>query len=376
MEVRTAALAALLACLGGCARDSHPAIPQIAVLRFENLSADPALDWMGRAFSEIVSSELAGSRLGYVLQFHALHSFDRSLGVRPVGPGVSSERTGALVAGANTMVYGDFAVLNGALRATATEENLATHKMERVVSATGPINGGIFPVAEALARQLGETHPFGTRNPAALRNFVAALEAPDPAAALRGFADAAAADPDFGRAYVFWLQAALALRSRAEAESAIAQARAHQANFGAIDRAMLDLDAAALRGDYHAQIEALRALTRSDPANPDHHRALAEALMSLRNYDEAIAEFRRALSVRPDDAVSLNSLGYAAALSGDLPTAIRVLRGYEQIRPKEPNPLDSLGDVHFMLGHFAEAEQFYLAGQARRPGFANGGEVW
>jgi Flp pilus assembly protein TadD len=96
--------------------------------------------------------------------------------------------------------------------------------------------------------------------------------------------------------------------------------------------------------------------------------------MSVRDYDSAIVEFRRALSIRPDDVQALNAMGYAAAYSGDLPTAIRVLRGYEQLRPNQPNPLDSLGDAHFVLGHFAEAEQFYLAAQAKAPGFLNGGE--
>ena len=97
--------------------------------------------------------------------------------------------------------------------------------------------------------------------------------------------------------------------------------------------------------------------------------------MSVRDYDAAIVEFRRALSIRPDDIVALNMMGYAAAFSGDLPTATRVLRGYEQLRPNEPNPLDSLGDAHFALGHFGEAEQFYLAARAKAPGFMNGGEV-
>jgi len=129
-----------------------------------------------------------------------------------------------------------------------------------------------------------------------------------------------------------------------------------------------------LRGDFHAQLEARRELARLDPANPNHHRALAEALMSTREFEGAIVEFRRGLSIRPDDAAALNAMGYAAAYSGDLPTAIRVLRGYEQLRPNEPNPLDSLGDAHFALGHFAEAEQFYLAAHAKAPGFLNGGE--
>jgi tetratricopeptide (TPR) repeat protein len=247
--------------------------------------------------------------------------------------------------------------------------------MVRIASASGSARNGIFPVAEALARQLGETRPFGTRNPEALRDYVAGLESPDRVAASQNFARAVAADPNFGRAYIFWLDTAMAQRDRIEAERIAQLACARQARFDGLDRAELDLDAAALHGDFRAQLEARRELTRLDPADPNHHRALAEALMNVRDYDAAIVEFRRALSIRPDDLQALNVMGYAAAYAGDLPTAIRVLRGYEQLRPNEPNPLDSLGDVHFVLGHFAEAEQFYLAAHAKAPGFLNGGEL-
>ena len=371
-----AAIVILLACLTACARrDSQRTVPQVAVLRFENLSSDVSLDWMGRGFAEILSGELQGSPQRHAIQWRAVHSFDGLLGRRPDAPGISAESTGALAAGANQIVYGDFSLVNGAVHATATEEELATHKMVRVASASGPARDGILPVAEALARQLGETHPFGTRNPQALRDFVAGLESPDRVAASQGFARAVAADPDFGRAYVFWLDTAIAQRDRAGADRIVEQARAHQERFPSLDRAELDLDAAALRGDFHAQLQARRELTRLDPADPNRHRALAEALMSVRDYDGAIVEFRRALSIRPDDVQALNVMGYAAAYSGDLPTAIRVLRGYEQLRPNDPNPLDSLGDAHFVLGHFAEAEQFYLAAHAKAPGFLNGGEV-
>jgi tetratricopeptide (TPR) repeat protein len=362
--------------LGGCARrDSQATVPQVAVLRFENLSPDSSLDWMGRGFAEILSGELQGSAERYAIQWRTLRAFEAPLGARPSAPGISAESAAALAAGANEIVYGEFSVVKGELRASATEEDLATHKMVRAVSAGGPASGGIFPVAEALARQLGETRPFGTRNPQALRSYAEALEAPDPAAAARDFAQAAAADSGFGRAYVRWLDAATAQRNRPEAERIVEQARAWRDRFPALDRAELDLDAAALRGDFQGQLAARRQLAHLDSTDPNGHRALAETLMSLRDYDGAIVEFRRALSIRPEDPATLNAMGYAAVYSGDLPTAIRVLRGYERLRPNEPNPLDSLGDAHFALGHFAEAEQFYLAAQAKNAGFLNGGEV-
>jgi len=375
MNFRTL-IVVLLACLTACTRrDSQQILPQVAVLRFENLSSDASLEWMGRGFAEIVSGELQGSPQRYAIQWRTLRAYDASLGRRPDAPGISAESAAALVAGANEIVYGDFWTANGALDATATEEDLSTHKMVRVASASGPASGGIFPVAEALARELGGTRPFGTRNQQALRAYVDALESRDRGAASQDFAQSVAADPAFGRAYALWLDEAIAQRNGAEAGRILEQARAHQDRFSALDRAELDLGAAAMRGDLHAELDSRRELARLDPADPQGHRALAEALMSLRDYDGAIVEFRRALSIRPADAVSLNSMGYAAAYSGDLPTAIRVLRGYEQLRPNEPNPLDSLGDAHFALGHFAEAEQFYLAAHAKNRSFLNGGEV-
>lgn len=368
-------LVCLLVLLSACSRDNSRALPQIAVLRFENLSGDPSLDWMGRGFSEILTGQLQGSPLRYAIDWRALHAFDASLGSRRYAPGVSAESTNALVAGANGIVYGYFSVVNQTLRVTAVQEDLATHKMARIASASGPLQDGIFPVAGAIARQLGGERNFGTRNQQALHGYVAALEAADPATASRYLAEAAAADPDFGRIYVFWLDIALTQRNRADADRILELARAHRPRFSPLDRAALDLSAATLHGDFHAQLDALREETQLDPANPNHHRALAQALAGNREYDAAVVEFRRGLSLSPDDIVALNSMGYAAAYGGDLPTAIRVLRAYELLRPKDPNPLDSLGDVHFALGHFPEAEKFYLAAGAKAPAFLNGGET-
>jgi len=375
--MRTCRQLALLACLLVCLTNCPSRLsPRMAVLRFENLSGDPALDWMGRGFSEILSGELEGSPQRYAVQWRALHSPDASLGKRPAAaPGISAERTEALMAGADEILYGDFSVVRGLLGATVTVEDTLTRKTVRVISAGGPLGDGIFPVAGALARQLGQTHVFGTENPQALRAYVAALESPDPAAALKDFAQATMADPDFGQAYVFWLDTALGQRNRSEADRALGQARAHFDRLSELDRARLNLGGAALSGDFQARVQALTEVVRLDPGDPNDHRALAEALMSTRHTAGATAEFRHALSLRPDDIQSLNTMGYAAAYSGDLPTAIRVLRGYEELRPGDPNPLDSLGDVHFVLGHYGEAEQFYLAARAKAPGFLNGGEM-
>jgi len=119
---RVGLLACLLVCLTNCTRPNGLS-PRVAVLRFENLSGDPALDWMGRGFSEIISGELAGSPQRYVVQWRALHSLDAALGKRPpTAPGISAERTLAMAAGADEILYGGFSVLRGMLRATVVDD--------------------------------------------------------------------------------------------------------------------------------------------------------------------------------------------------------------------------------------------------------------
>ena len=78
-------LAALIWCSGCARRAPGPYFQRLAVLRFENLGADPSVDWIGRALSEMLTSELAGAPAIYALPSSRIHAYERVLGARPVG---------------------------------------------------------------------------------------------------------------------------------------------------------------------------------------------------------------------------------------------------------------------------------------------------
>ena len=59
-------------------------------------------------------------------------------------------------------------------------------------------------------------------------------------------------------------------------------------------------DEEAVEFDLEAQIEAFRRQIEEEPDNCVHHYNLGEALQELRQYDEARAEFKKALEVFPD----------------------------------------------------------------------------
>ena len=102
---------------------------RLAILRLENLSGDPSLDWAGRALSEIIAGELSGAGKPRVISSANIHALDRVLGVRPISaPGISAESSQALAAGATLLAYGDYTVRNGKLEVQLTIEDARAHQ--------------------------------------------------------------------------------------------------------------------------------------------------------------------------------------------------------------------------------------------------------
>lgn len=374
------ALPVLLAALlfPSCTRQPAGQPQRIAVLRFENLSSNVSDDWMGRAFSEVISGELAGAPGLYAIPSGRMHNFDRILGARPIAaPGISSERSLAVVSGANRIGYGDFSVRNGRLQARLTIEDPQAGKIAAVLYASAPA-GDVLQAATALARQISpRLTPYGTRNEQALRGYVTALDGQNPASIAGDLALAVTADPDFLPPYLLLAQWKLQRQDRAGALATIQQALSRPSPAPeSVDRVRLELESANLRNDPAARLGALQTLVRIDPGDPASWQSLAATSMDRRLYREAAAAYRKAIDLVPSDVNLWNQLGYAFAYAGDLQGAVSALRRYQEMRPAEANPLDSLGDVNLIAGRLREAEEFYLQADRKDRNFLNGTDLW
>ncbi len=345
-------LAVLCIWLAACSKQP-PAARKIAVAPFENLSADPRLDWMSSGFSEIVAAQLTGS------------STVDPVSVRSLRDAPSS--------GAGGVLQGYFSIVRGGLRVEAVLTDSATGRTLKTASATGA-REGIFDAAASLAKQIDpNARAFSTRNPEALRAWLDGTGAGDAAGGY--FARAIAADPDFGAAYVSWTQWLAARGGREKAKQAIDSARERGTRIGAVERARLGVLAAAIQGDRAAERKALVELVRATPADASLYRTLANMDLAARRYADAARWYDEALARDPENAALLNEAGYAHAYARDLEGAKRALTRYQKLRPREANPLDSIGDVHFYLGRFAEAEKYYLDAYAKAPSFLLGAEL-
>lgn len=351
---------------------------RIAILRFENLSPDASLSWMGRAFSEVVASELAGAGEGgeVVLNSLRLHSYDRLLGARPVSaPGISSERTEALLAGATRIVYGEYTVRRGKLEARVTIEDPRAQRMVRTFAVSVPA-GDVLGAAARIAREINpKAAPYPTGSEAALAHFVHALEAGEAASIEQNVNAAIQADANFAPPYRLLAQERAQHGDAAGAAAILEQALEHGNGMPPLERARIELQAAEIAQDAAARQAALLKLVKLDASDPVAWRALAEGAMSRHEYKRAEESYRKAAELEPGDAATWNSLGYAAAYAGDLEGGIAALRRYQALAPNEANPIDSLGDIHMLLGKLAEAVRFYQEAFQKDPNFLNQGDL-
>ncbi len=362
--------------LAGCSRPQSAGPARIAVLRFENLTSDASLDWMGRAASEIVSHELAGGKIA-VLSGAALHASPLAQQRAPGVPGESAERTAAIAGGATRIVIGQISRVGNRLMVDVTERDPANNKTVENFTLASPDANGLYSLADAVARHFSpQVTPFETSNNDAIAAWARALEETDYAKVTGDYSHAVQADPQFASAWLAWASTTAAHGDRAGAAQILGDARQHADRFNPLDRARLKLATVELSGDRVAILAAMNELGRLTPDDPATLSAIADRNFGARQYPAAIAGYRRLTQLTPNSVVVWNQLGYALLLAGDYDGAMAALRTYQQLAPNDANPLDSQGDVAFASGRFSDAGRFYEQATARNPAFSNSADLY
>jgi len=329
---------------------------RVAILPFENL-ATPDLDWMSRGLAEAVRLQLAG----------APH-------VEPVP--IRSLREATAV-GASEVLEGHFSLVGGRLRVDAVLEDAVGVRNLGIIHASGPAGGDLLPLAQSIARAIEPgARPLPTGNSQAFEAYTAAIGATAPAEADAGFDRAVGTDPGFGAAYLAWLESLLARGDGTRAAQVLAVARQKSAGFQSLERVQLDLAAATIAGDRGGERRALVDLMHADAADASVYSRLSDLDAAAHSYGEAAALCQKAFEREPANVLLLNQLGYLRAWAGDLDGAVEALGRYRSLRPEEANPSDSLGDVYYWFGRFAEAERAYREAYAKDPSFEGGAELY
>ncbi|HVI78022.1 MAG TPA: tetratricopeptide repeat protein, partial [Candidatus Acidoferrum sp.] len=87
----------------------------------------------------------------------------------------------------------------------------------------------------------------------------------------------------------------------------------------------------------------------------DAYRNRATELSRTKSWDEAIANFRKAIELEPDDSTTHYNLGLALKYKGDTPEALKELQMAIKLRPKWAEAHQALGSLLYDSGNETEA---------------------
>jgi tetratricopeptide (TPR) repeat protein len=350
VSFRGAVLLCLTTCVfnPGCNSSREPTVQRLYVAPFANLSADPALEWFGRAVSGLVTVRATGSNV------QTLDTQDPN---------------------ATHRMEGYFSESGGVLHVRTAIRDLASQKVVRTAGAQGP-SSELLRISEVLVREVaGTVRPYTTSNIEAVRNLYLATSAGSADEVLKHADAAIAADPTYGSAHLVRIQTLVALNRRDEAMQAIEAASGPSVKLTDEERLRLNEARASLTGNIAERARSARDLARLRPGDLQLWRNAAELSMLVKDYPGAIDAYRNALKIEPENIVLWNSLGYAQAYAGDLNAAKEALDQYLRIAPGDANALDSLGEVHYSFGRFAEAEKYFLEAFSKNKALLGGAEA-
>jgi tetratricopeptide (TPR) repeat protein len=124
--------------------------------------------------------------------------------------------------------------------------------------------------------------------------------------------------------------------------------------------------------DVESAIHLIGDALARDPENPVYHANLGNVLKDCGRMTEAIAAYRRALTLRPTYAEVENNLGYALQTTGMIDDAIGHYRSAIALRPSDHRARFNLGNALFLLGKAEAAIVAYRGAVSLSPGFASG----
>jgi tetratricopeptide (TPR) repeat protein len=263
----------------------------------------------------------------------------------------------ATLSGATRLVHGYF---DGPSSFHIAIEDAATHKMVATRDLTFPPLAAMNQLAHLI-------------NPDALP-FSGTKDESISAWGARNFEQAVAEDPGFGAAWLGWVQQLVAQRENQKALEVANRALAAPLR-SEIERAQIETLAAGLRDDAPRRMDGVAKLASLIPLDAQLWRTLAQERMNARQFPEAAEAYRKTIQIEPADANSYNLLGYAQGFAGDLEGAKKTFADYAKMANQAANSFDSLGDVYFANGKFAEADQSYMSAQQKDPNLLGGGDL-
>jgi eukaryotic-like serine/threonine-protein kinase len=361
----------------------------VAVLYFNNLSQDPSLNWLDSGLTDMLTTNLAQVKgLDVVSTERVMTAVQRaSKDGKSLDPaqaqsvardaGADAYITGALLKIGPTQLRLDVRAQD-----TNTGQILFSDKLEgqdlqsifgMVDRLTSNIAGTFLPASEQ-PQKAPEIEQASTSNVEAYRHYQLGVDyarrflTND---AIRELEEAVRLDPQFALAYLrlgdqYQLSGDL-LRARQTA----AKVEPLQSHLPRYEQLSLQAVKASRSQDVEAALAARQALVSEFPRSTMDRGILSAALTNMGKPDQAREVLQQGLALDPKNEDLLNFESYTLIKLGDVSGALAANEAYRSVRPGDPNPMDSRGDILFMAGRYDEAIAAYRKVLELKPDFTD-----
>jgi eukaryotic-like serine/threonine-protein kinase len=360
--------------------------PAIAVMQFENVAGNEDVAWMSRGVPNMLLTGLAQTRGLDIVSGQRVHEVIRQTGWDSLESLDRSQITDvARRAGAGAIVVGSIVKAGSEIRIDAQLEDLSSG---RVLAADSVRGTDLFALVDQLAARIRDEVGFddagamrhvadvSTSSLEAYRFYSEGLTAYNNTRASDArnlFEKAVAIDPTFAQAYVH-----LALVSdhdgmTSDVDRYAAKAAEHADRLDERQRLLLRAVVARSAGKSE---EALQAINEVIGKYPDTEEAYAIACRiyqpvvgPLQNPAKYLAVTKAGVEALPSSTLLRNFHGYALLGTGRYAEAVRVFESYAELAPREPNPHDSLGEAHILMGLPEKAIEYFSRALTIQPSF-------
>ncbi len=122
-------------------------------------------------------------------------------------------------------------------------------------------------------------------------------------------------------------------------------------------------------GNRDGARDTVRKLAELAPGDFRVQVMLAQERQEARDLEGALRAYEAATKLNPEAAEPYNYIAYLHANAGRYGKAIRAAKTYSKLKPNEPNPHDSLGEILMMAGELEDAEKAFLKAVEVEPSF-------
>jgi serine/threonine protein kinase/TolA-binding protein len=395
-----AGLAIVLAAVAGFwllrGRSSHSAgslqHKAVAVLYFNNLSQDQSLNWLDNGLTDMLTTNLAQVKGLNVLSTERVLSAvqratkdGKSLDPAQAQQVARDAGADAYITGALLKIGPTQLRLDVRAQDTGTGQILFSDKLEgqdvqsifgMVDRLTASIAGSFLPAAE-LPQKAPEIEQASTSNVEAYRHYQLGVDYGRrflTSDSVHELEEAVRLDPQFALAYLRLADEYTHegdLRRSSELAVKVDQLQSRLPRYE-------QLSLQALKAGRGRDIEgaiAIRQQLVSEFPRSTMDRGILSVILAFAGKPQQGRELlQQGLALDPKNEDLLNFQSYLLAQMGDISGALAANDAYMAVRPGEPNPFDTRGDIFYMAGRDDEAVAAYRKVLELKPDFTNYGE--